>query len=161
MEQQIRRRRRRTPKPPLADWIVTNREAQPTPDGKGWTSDELADRVGVARSTVRGWEIGRPVSLPNLAALERLFGKTAPGEAGPPDQSDLAAAIREQTTMLSEVLHAILERLPPAPPPEVRAGLAIAERLAESNTTIPPQEGDPARPASDKAKGRRQAGQGA
>lgn len=65
----------RKPKAPLAAWIVAQRKAQIPP----WKAEELAARLGLSDSTVRGWESGRSVSPDNLDALERLFGLQAPG----------------------------------------------------------------------------------
>lgn len=104
----------RTPKKPLSAWIVTNREAQPTEDGKGWTSGELARRLGVSDSTVRGWEAGRSVSEGNLELMERLFGVTAPGHEEP---SDLAAMLQAQNAYLSRITVA-LEKLAGITPPD-------------------------------------------
>lgn len=79
----------RKPKTPVAAWIVEQRKAL------GWKSEELAARLGVSESAVRGWESNRPVSSDNLAALERLYGVVAPGQ-DESSEGDVAAAIREQ-----------------------------------------------------------------
>ncbi len=97
----------RAPKKPLSAWIVTNREAQPTDDGKGWTSGDLARRLGVSDSTVRGWEAGRSVSEGNLELMERLFGVTAPGHDEAGDQALVAAAINRQTEAVDRQTEAI------------------------------------------------------
>lgn len=99
------RRRRRTPKAPLPLWIVENREAQPSEDGKGWTSGELAARLGVADSTVRGWETGRSVSEDNIRAMERLFGTQAPGHDEPSSgDPQLVAALLEQAAAIRDLV---------------------------------------------------------
>jgi transcriptional regulator with XRE-family HTH domain len=84
----------RKPKTPTAAWIVENRRRL------GWKSEELAQRLDVSDSTVRGWESGRSVSADNLDRLEREFGRTAPGRDEP--DGDLATAIRELTAYLRQ-----------------------------------------------------------
>lgn len=79
----------RKPKAPLSAWIVEQRKRL------GWKSEELAARLDVAESTVRGWESGRSVSADSLARMERAFGVQAPGtnEPGAGDPAGLMAAM--------------------------------------------------------------------
>ena len=86
----------RKPKSPVAAWIVEQRKA------RGWKSEELAQRLDVAESTVRSWESGRGVSPDNIDRLERLFGVEAPGD-GQAYGGDVAAAIRDQTARMEAV----------------------------------------------------------
>jgi transcriptional regulator with XRE-family HTH domain len=112
----------RKPKPPLSAWIVEQRNRQ-TPI---WKSEELARRLGVSDSTVRGWEAGRSVSEPNLVAMERLFGVEAPGrDQSSPD--DVAAALDRQTDVFRELIRETQRRAGAA---ERRADLL--ERLVVS-----------------------------
>lgn len=142
-------RRRRKPKSALSLWIVEQREAQPTEDGKGWTSGQLADKLGVSDSTVRGWEAGRSVSSDNLAQLERLFGVEAPGRDEPNDgQALVAAAIRDQTDRMeaaiqaqTAMLAAVLSRLGGLPVPEAEAEAETA--IASTSGRLPHRLPDP------------------
>lgn len=43
----------------------------------GWTQEELADKLGVNRKTIIGWEGGKPVGKRNKAKLCNLFGDNA------------------------------------------------------------------------------------
>jgi transcriptional regulator with XRE-family HTH domain len=91
----------RKPKSAVSAWIVEQRNRQ----DPAWKSEELARRLGVAESTVRGWESGRTISDANLIALERLFGVEAPGgRADQPGGGDVAAAIDRQTDVMRELL---------------------------------------------------------
>lgn len=87
-----------TGKPPLAAWIVRERER------KGWKSHELARRLREAGfeaedSTVRTWEgrNARPPKSDTVRALERLFGTAAPNgdTTALGDVPELVAAIRD------------------------------------------------------------------
>jgi transcriptional regulator with XRE-family HTH domain len=60
----------RKPKSALSAWVVEQRNRQ----DPAWKSEELARRLGVAESTVRGWESGRTISPANLVALEGVPG---------------------------------------------------------------------------------------
>jgi len=46
-------------------------------DLNGWTQEELAEKIGVSRSTIAKWEVGRgrPM-ISNLLALSDVFGVT-------------------------------------------------------------------------------------
>lgn len=94
------------PKSPIKAWIVEQRKAH------GWKSDELAQRLDVSESTVRGWEAasgGQP-KAENIDALERVFGVTFSGRDEPPgDQAAIVAAVREQTEAIREQT-AMIER---------------------------------------------------
>jgi hypothetical protein len=108
-------------------WVADNRKAG------GYSSADLAAWTGVTTDTARGWESrGRP-GEDAIAILERKFGKPAPGgeDRSLGDQSDLAAAIRENTAMLERVLTALMDRLPPSspqPPDAVLGEWSEAER---------------------------------
>lgn len=80
-------------------WVGDNRKAG------GYSSKDLAEWTGVTTDTARGWESrGRP-SEDAIRILERRFGKPAPDDDGAPaDQSDLAAAIREQTDAINALV---------------------------------------------------------
>lgn len=84
----------RRPKAPLAAWIVEQRKA------KALKPADLAARLGVAETTIRGWETGRGVSAENVASLERLFGVAAP-DAPPP--ADMAALVAAMTNLVDEL----------------------------------------------------------
>src|SRR5688500_6031728 len=78
-----------TPKAPVKAWIVAQREA------KGWEAWDLAEKLGVSYSTVRGWEAasgGKP-NARNIQRLETLFGITAPGSPDALGQVDLTAVV--------------------------------------------------------------------
>src|SRR3954452_18382300 len=91
----------RKPKSPVSAWIVEQRKRH----DPAWKSEELARRLGVAESTVRGWESGRTVSGDNLAALERLFGVESPGaRADQAADGDVARAIRDQTEIMRQLV---------------------------------------------------------
>jgi transcriptional regulator with XRE-family HTH domain len=95
----------RKPKSPLAAWIVDQRKRL------GWKSEELAARLDVAESTVRGWESGRSVSAESITRLERAFGVEAPGSHDSTG-GDVAGAIREQAASndrLAEAMQAQAE----------------------------------------------------
>lgn len=101
------------PKSPLKAWIAAQRKAQPTPDGKGWTDRQLAEKLGVSPTTVRGWEAasgGEPNS-DNLEALERLFGVRAPDGGLGGQSADVAAAIDRQTEVLTKLLDRLVADL--------------------------------------------------
>ena len=104
------------PKPAMAAWIQGERKRL------GLSTKQLAERlaligVTVGEQTISVWEsyAGRNPSADNLDALERIYGSQAPSEqAG--GESDLAAAIREQTAALmgaiaarDSVIQALLE----------------------------------------------------
>ena len=97
----------------------------------------------VTTATLRGVESGsKQPSRRLLRALAAVYKKPVPGDTDEPpaDQSDLAAAIRENTDMLRKVLEALTARLP-EPPPEVLRDLADAERDLDAErrrtTTLP------------------------
>jgi transcriptional regulator with XRE-family HTH domain len=79
----------RAVKPLLAQWIVDQRKAARL---ETW---DIAGRLGVSDSTVRGWEAGRRPKADNLRELERLFGQPAPGSAPRDELGGLAAALSE------------------------------------------------------------------
>jgi len=65
-------------------------------DRLGMKPTEVAQRLGVAETTVRGWEAGRSIAPDNVAALEALFGTPAPDQAtAVAGENDLLTAIRE------------------------------------------------------------------
>lgn len=90
----------RKPKSPVSAWIVEQRTRQE------WKSEELARRLSVSDSTVRGWEAGRSVSDPNLRAMERLFGVQAPGtkETGQADVVGLVDMLTRALQLQAEAL---------------------------------------------------------
>lgn len=46
-------------------------------DEMGWTQEELAERIGVSRSTVAKWESGRGTpTIGNIITLSEVFGVT-------------------------------------------------------------------------------------
>jgi transcriptional regulator with XRE-family HTH domain len=95
------------PKSPLKRWIVEQREA------KGWEAWDLAEKLGVTYSTVRGWEAasgGNPAPK-NIEVMERLFGVTSPITSGAAANGDaVAAAIERQTAALDRQTD-MLERM--------------------------------------------------
>jgi len=46
---------------------------------KRWTQQELADRLGVAKSTVANWERGASYPLRNVGAVEEALGISLAG----------------------------------------------------------------------------------
>lgn len=44
-------------------------------DGRGWTQQELATKLGVARSTVARWETGFAAPLPAFRTTLRMLGR--------------------------------------------------------------------------------------
>ena len=65
-------------------------------DRLGMKPTEVAQRLGVAETTVRGWEAGRSIAPDNVAALEALFGVPAPDQpAAVAGEGALLTAIRE------------------------------------------------------------------
>lgn len=125
-------RKPRTAKPAMSLWLADNT------DRLGLTPADVAVRVGVSESTVRGWEAGRSIGSASVAALERMFGLDAPeheGAAG--DQNALVLALATQAAAISDlvaelrlarleqaewnrgvqdVVRSLAERLAPAPP---------------------------------------------
>lgn len=127
----------RKPKRPTAAWITEQRKAQPTPDGRGWTVEQLAEKIGVAPATIRGWEApgGRPPSQENLDALERVFGVSSP-ESSPGGElglDRLAAAIERQAGALEDHTAAVNRLL----------ALVVAGQLPELEPLVSPGEGAP------------------
>lgn len=46
-------------------------------DEHGWTQEELAEMLGVSRSTIAKWESGRGIpTIGNIIALSEIFGVT-------------------------------------------------------------------------------------
>jgi transcriptional regulator with XRE-family HTH domain len=50
----------------------------------GMTQQDLADRLGVAKSTVSNWESGKHFPLRYLGAVEHVLGISLEGEQPPP-----------------------------------------------------------------------------
>lgn len=42
---------------------------------RGWSTQQLADKIGVSPRTVEGWEQGRPISNPALNLIAILLKK--------------------------------------------------------------------------------------
>jgi transcriptional regulator with XRE-family HTH domain len=70
-------------------WLIDNRKRL------GHKPADVAARVGVSETTVRGWEAGRSIGASSVAALEGYFGVEAPREREPVNLDDLVAAMRE------------------------------------------------------------------
>ena len=134
----------RKPKTPLAAWIIEHRKAQDpvATEGQGWKTGELARRLGVGDSTVRGWESGRNVGEENLDALERLFRLQAPGrDAATPDQAALIAAVNRQAAATEALVAVLAVRegiSPSALPPGVRE---LADRLIGEARAVAEEQG--------------------
>lgn len=77
----------RTAKPALSLWLVDARKAA------AMKPHDVANAVGVAEETVRGWESGRGIGPESLAKLRGLFGEPPAARQGP--AGDLAAAITD------------------------------------------------------------------
>ena len=64
---------------------------------KRWSQQDLADKAGVSRQTVSGWENGSGIKAEHLSKVANLFGMT-PGELGKPydPESPRPRRLREQ-----------------------------------------------------------------
>lgn len=71
-------RKARAEKAPINLWLIDQTRH------RGWRVEDVATRLDVSPSTVRGWEAGRSISPDNIARLEVVFGVKAPttGSAG-------------------------------------------------------------------------------
>jgi transcriptional regulator with XRE-family HTH domain len=117
----------RREKPATSQWLIEQRKR------RGWKPEDVAARLDAAVTTVRGWESGRSIGGDSLIRLEAIFGSSAPSDAPSGDQSDLAAAIRENTAMLERVLIALTTRLA-AEPDEIQVQ-RVLKALAEGQVT--------------------------
>lgn len=142
--------------PNTADWLVAQRGTR--------TQDQvvadLAERgVQIKRAWLSRIENGARFGADLLEAFESYYKSVAPPYEPPTepvaDQSDVAAAIRENTEMLRQVLEALTERTTQAPS-IVLEEIAEAELLAElerRRTTKPPQSSGPSGPGAGTGTG--------
>lgn len=89
-------------KTPFGLWLTAERKRH------GWKAEDVAAKLRALGfqaedSTYRTWEAGRRPKRSTVEALERLFDSPAPSRA-PADQSDVAAAVREQTEVMRELV---------------------------------------------------------
>jgi hypothetical protein len=122
-------------KPPFAAWLIAQRKAQ-RPVLK---AEEVARRLREAGlqaedSTYRTWESAsdRRPAPETIAALERMFGSRAPGNAEP--SGDLASAIMALVTECRRWREEDRDRI--ADLERIVAGMA-AERLSSQGTEGP------------------------
>lgn len=115
------------PKAPLTTWLIRHRKS------RGMGTLDIAKAIGVADTTVRGWESGRGIGADNLPALESLFGELAPDHLPVGDQAALVAAINAlvdelrleraaQRESTDAILRAIAATVGAPAPQETRAG---------------------------------------
>lgn len=95
-------RKPRSAKPATALWVADNTRRI------GLTPADVARRLDVAESTVRGWESGRGISEQYVPDLERIFGVPAPAREEPAaDQTALVAAIERQSQAIEKQAQAM------------------------------------------------------
>lgn len=107
---------------PVAAWMRRERLE------RGWTTHDVAERIGITEPSYRGYEAGPRVSAPVRRALEKLYKKAAPSPQAqqPSDIADLVVALREQTA----AINALVERLPAASPDAEALARQLGEALA-------------------------------
>jgi transcriptional regulator with XRE-family HTH domain len=100
---------------PFAAWLRRERIARSWKEAETRTRLEAAADPGVSFSSYRDLEAGNRKPTPaQRTAIESIFGKV-PDFTTAGDQSDLVAAVRENTEMLRQVLEALTNRLPTPP----------------------------------------------
>lgn len=144
----------RKPKPPVSEWIVSERKRL------GWKVPDLSQKLldlgyDAQIPTVQVWEAGRKPRDETIDGLERLFGSTAPRENGDAS-ADVAAAIREQTAVLRELVEILRgTRVPAGAGPALRAALAAEEGHAAAERDAELEADPPASPPVVARRGRR------
>lgn len=123
-------RKPRTAKAAVNLWLIDNS------DRLGLKPADVARRIDVSETTVRGWEAGRSVGAGSLYKLEQLFGTEAPVPHDTP--GDIAALVDAITDLVSELRQTRLEQA------EWNAGVqevvrALAARLAPAQPTNGPE----------------------
>ena len=106
------------------------------------TQQELADKVGVSRTTVDSWENGRSYPKRYDVALEEALGISLDGE--PAGQDELVPADEWEQAVLSD----------PGLPPVMARSIVEASRAARSRYpgTAPASPAVPSSPASPAAR---------
>jgi transcriptional regulator with XRE-family HTH domain len=142
---------------PFAAWLRRERLARSWKEGETRTRLEAAADPGVSFSSYRDLEAGnrKPTSA-QRQAIASIFG-VIPDFTASADQSDVAAAIRENTRMLERVLEAISSRLPVPPDPLVQEAL---KAWAEAEQRLSPRQGGTSSPPRKSSRARQRAAQG-
>jgi transcriptional regulator with XRE-family HTH domain len=143
---------------PFASWLRRERKAHGWKELDTRRRLEAAAKAGVSFSSYRDLEAGnRKPTADQREAIVAVFGAIPSFTASTGDQSDLAAAIRENTAMMERLFQAIIARLP-EPPPDVLRGVEEAEDAYEREQSgTPPLHSVPERPDVERDTARLQA----
>ncbi len=107
----------------------------------GWRQEDLAERLGVAKSSVANWESGKHFPKRKLGLVEAVLG----------------ISLEEPEPRIPRSLLREIERTEDLTPGERAAVIAAIERTLRGEQADPPSGGAPGGPAADPAPERRRA----